>query len=296
MDHSTGSPIFSIHALSTVEEFKHAEILQRDVWMITDTTEIVPKDLMIVVQKNGGLALGAYNSANEMIAFLFGFPGRTTDNHYKHCSHMMGVLPSYRHSGVGEALKLRQRDFVLNQGLDLITWTVNPLEGGNAALNFGKLGVICRKFDRNLYGEMTDNLNHGLPSDRFEVEWWIKSPRVQKRLNQKPVLRIKEMQQAGAQFVNKTVFEQGIRIPKEIFLTMDVPMLLIETPADFQAVKATSLKTALAWSEQTRVIFETCFKNGYMVTEFISETAKNERRNFFVLQRDLKVILIPEFS
>lgn len=291
MNHRKNNLTFSIRALSTVEEFLHAETLQREVWMMTDNTDVVPKDLMIVVQKNGGLALGAYNFSNEMIAFLFGFPGFTTNHQFKHCSHMMGVLPSYRHSGVGEALKHRQREFVLDQGLDLITWTVNPLEGGNAALNFGKLGVICNKFVRNLYGEMTDNLNQGLPSDRFEVEWWIRSPRVNKRILQKPACRLTEMEQAGAQMVNITGFDQGFRIPKETVLTLDAPILLFETPADFQLIKAASPKTAFAWCEQTRVIFETYFELGYVVSEFISETYRNERRNFYVLQRDLTKIL-----
>jgi predicted GNAT superfamily acetyltransferase len=291
MNHSPDSTTFSIRALSAVEDFHHAEILQRDIWGMKDNTEIVPKDLMIVVQKSGGLALGAYNKANEMIGMLFGFPGRTTGNHYKHCSHMMGVLPSYRHTGVGEALKLRQRDFVLSQGVDLITWTVNPLEGVNASLNFGKLGVVCRQYYRNLYGEMADGLNHGLPSDRFEVEWWINSPRVEKRIHQKSTRRLSEMKQAGAQFVNRTVLAQGIRIPQEILLTTDALTLLFETPADFQAVKANSIKNALSWSEHTRAVFEACFQNGYIVSEFISEPGTNERRNFFVLQRDLTKIL-----
>lgn len=292
MNHSSDRTTFSIRALSAVEDFHRAEILQRDIWGMKDNTEIVPKDLMIVVQKSGGLALGAYNDSNEMIGMLFGFPGRTTDNHWKHCSHMLGVLPAYRQAGVGEALKLRQRDFVLSQGVDLITWTVNPLEGINASLNFGKLGVVCHHYYRNFYGEMTDGLNRGLPSDRFEVEWWINSPRVEKRLQQKLTRpRLAEMQQAGAQFVNRTVLEQGICVPQETILTMDAPTLLFETPADFQSVKANSIKNALAWSEHTRMVFETCFQNGYVVSEFISEPGENERRNFFVLQRDLSKIL-----
>jgi predicted GNAT superfamily acetyltransferase len=291
MNQNPDKTIFSIRPLSAVDDFVQAEILQRDVWGMKDLTEIVPKDMMIIVQKNGGLALGAFNPENIMIALLFGFPGRTTDNHYKHCSHMMGVLPFYRHSGVGEALKLRQRDFVVSQGLDLITWTVNPLEGVNATLNFGKLGVICRHLYRNLYGEMTDGLNRGMPSDRFEVEWWVKSPRVEKRIFQKPTNSLSEMQQAGAKFVNKTIFEQGIRIPKEIILSTDAPMLLFEIPADFQAVKIKSVNTALLWCDHARTVFEACFKNGYIVSEFISETGKNERRNFYVLQRDLTKIL-----
>ncbi|HSO12053.1 MAG TPA: hypothetical protein VLT51_06730 [Anaerolineales bacterium] len=283
---------FSIRALNTAEDFHHAEIVQRDIWGIEDDTEIVPKDLMIIVQKSGGLALGAYNDSNEMIGVLFGFLGRTTDGHWKHCSHMMGVLPAYRHAGVGEALKLRQREFVLSQGIDLITWTVNPLEGVNASLNFGKLGVVCRHYYRNFYGDMADGLNRGLPSDRFEVEWWINGRRVEERLGQistRP--RLAAIQQAGAQFVNSTIVKQDIRLPQSTGMKMDAAILLFEVPADFQAVKTVSTKNALTWIEHMRSVFESCFQNSYVVSEFISEVNDGERRNFFVLQRGLSKIL-----
>lgn len=287
-DHIT----FSIRKLNTAEDFHRAEIAQREIWGIEDSTEIVPKDLMIIAQKNGGLALGAYNDSNEMIGVLFGFLGRTAEDHWKHCSHMMGVLPAYRRAGVGEALKTRQREFVLKQGVDLITWTVNPLEGVNASLNFGKLGAVCRRYDRNFYGDMADGLNRGLPSDRFEVEWWINCPRVGKRLQQKSARpRLTETQQAGAQLVNSTFMEQGIRLPQDANLTMDAPTLLFEVPPDFQAVKTASMKNALAWIEHARVIFETYFQNDYVVSEFISEPGAGGRRNFFILQRGLSKIL-----
>ena len=285
--------IFSIRKLNTAEDFHLAEIAQREIWGIEDSTEIVPKDLMIIAQKNGGLALGAYNDSNEMIGVLFGFLGRTAEDHWKHCSHMMGVLPAYRRIGVGEALKTHQRELVLNQGVDLITWTVNPLEGVNASLNFGKLGAVCRSYDRNFYGDMADGLNRGLPSDRFEVEWWINSPRVEKRLQQKSARpRLAELQQAGVQLVNSTVMEQGIRLPQNVNLMMDAPTLLFEVPADFQAVKTGSMTNALAWIEHTRAIFEAYFHNDYVVSEFISEPGTGERRNFFILQRGLSTILV----
>ncbi len=295
-DESTSGPnkfIFTIRILSTFDEFRRAEIIQRDIWDITDYTEIVPKDVLIIAQKNGGLTLGAFNPANEMVGVLFGFPGRKPDQPWKHCSHMMGVIPSYRTAGIGEALKNFQREIVLGQGLNLITWTVNPLEGVNASLNFGKLGVICRHYYPNAYGEMTDGLNHGLPSDRFEVEWWLDSPRVIQRLTQKSgQIRLADLVHASAKFINRTVLENGIRLPGKINLAIDAPILLLEVPANFQSIKTISLSNALAWIECTRSVFETCFENDYIISEFISESnLAGERRNYFVLQHDLSKIL-----
>ena len=71
---------------------------------------------------------------------------------------------------------------MLAQGIELITWTFDPLESRNARFNFHKLGATCDVYLRNLYGAMRDTLNAGLPSDRFQVDWRIASPRVEARL------------------------------------------------------------------------------------------------------------------
>ena len=85
--------------------------------------------------------------------------------------------------GIGLQLKTAQREAVLAQGIELITWTYDPLESRNAYLNIQKLGAICKLYRRNEYGDMLDELNQGMPSDRFEVEWWINSRRVSQRVD-----------------------------------------------------------------------------------------------------------------
>lgn len=278
---------FTLRELKTAEDCRRAEAVQREIWSMPDDLEVVPSHLLLTAQKNGGLALGAFDEAGNMIGFLFGFPGRTTDGRWKHCSHMAGALPAYRRHGLGEALKRYQREFVLRQGLDLVTWTFDPLEGVNATLNFAKLGVVCRTYERDLYGRMMDELNRGLPSDRFEVEWWIASPRVESRMQQGPArLRLSDLEQAGAQRVNVTAMEGGLRWPLESNLNLDASLLLVEIPGDFQAIKAASPDLAATWREQTRTIFETFFRAGYSATEFFSDHAEGERRNFYMLQRE----------
>ncbi|MCZ7571133.1 MAG: hypothetical protein M5U01_21510 [Ardenticatenaceae bacterium] len=280
---------FTIRELKTVEEFRTAEVVQRNIWAMPDRLEVVPLHLLLTAQKNGGLVLGAFDAAGTMVGFLFGFPGRTAGGRWKQCSHMAGVLPDYRRSGLGEALKRYQREFVLRQGLDLITWTFDPLEGVNATLNFAKLGAVCRTYERDLYGSMADRLNQGLPSDRFEVEWWIAGPRVASRMQQGPArLRLADMERAGAQRVNQTEVEGGLRYPLAPDLDGRASLLLVEIPADFQAIKALSREIAAAWREHTRTIFEAYFQAGHWATEFFSDHSEGERRNFYVLQRDAR--------
>ncbi len=116
--------------------------------------------------------------ARQMIGFCMAIPGlKAGGKTYLH-SHMLGVLPDYRNSGVGRTLKLMQRDDALGRGIDLIEWTFDPLEIKNAFFNMERLGAIVRRYVPNQYGTTSSPLHGGLPTDRCIAEWWIASPRV----------------------------------------------------------------------------------------------------------------------
>jgi predicted GNAT superfamily acetyltransferase len=122
-----------------------------------------------------------------MVGFVFGFLGRD-QNRFLHHSHMLAVLAEYRGRGLGENLKWAQRDRVRKQGLDLINWTFDPLQAPNANLNINRLGAVVGKYLLNLYGESSSPLHGGIPTDRFEAEWWLTSPRVEEaRKGSRPV-------------------------------------------------------------------------------------------------------------
>ncbi|NJN84274.1 MAG: hypothetical protein HC802_19660, partial [Caldilineaceae bacterium] len=97
----------------------------------------------------------------------------------KACSHMLGVLPEWQGQRVGLRLKLAQREAVLRQGLtDWVTWTYDPLYRPNGVFNIHRLGATCNTYARNVYGELQDDLNRGVPSDRCQVDWRLNSPHV----------------------------------------------------------------------------------------------------------------------
>src|SRR5713101_6946829 len=93
------------------------------------------------------------------------------------CSDQLGVLPAYRGTGLGVQLKLAQAEEARRRGLELITWTFDPLEARNAYINLHRLGAIARRYHRDHYGVMDDELNRGLATDRFEAEWWLMKTR-----------------------------------------------------------------------------------------------------------------------
>ena len=279
---------FVIRPLASIQDFVACEEIQRQVWGPGDA-EVVPFNMLAAVTRNGGIALGAF-AGNALVGFAFGFLG--TSAHYgpeapatvklKHHSHMLAVLPEWRDVGVGYALKLAQRDAARAQALRLMTWTYDPLESRNALLNIAKLGAVCSTYYCDYYGEMRDELNVGLPSDRFQVDWHIASNRVATRLTgRRARLECEHYASAGAVLVNPARLDAALPRPSETATTLSTDLALVEIPADFQAIRHTDQTLALAWRMQTRDIFEQAFARGYLVTDFIFEP--NPRRSFYAL-------------
>ena len=274
----------TIRPVKDLADFARVEVLQGEVWQFAGT-EIVPLHMLKAAATYGGLLLGAFDQSGELLGFVFGFLGRQ-DGRLKHHSHMMGVLPACQDASLGFRLKCAQRRAALEQGLDWATWTYDPLEGRNGYLNIGKLGAVCRTYLPNLYGELHDDLNSGLATDRFQVDWWLRTPRVEGRVGGKHRrLTLADVTAAGATHINQTWLSGGLRSPVDSDLTSRSIRVIVEIPGDFQQVKQANMDAARAWRAHTRELFATTFGRGYAVTEFISELQAGERRNFYLLER-----------
>ncbi len=282
-------PAFTIKLIENIDEMHRVEDLQRQVWQ-EGKSEIVPAHLINSAVHNGGLLLGAYVE-EELAGFVFGFSGfySTPDGpRLKHYSSMLGVRPEFRDHGMGFALKRAQWQMVRHQGIDRITWTYDPLLSRNAWLNITRLGAVCNTYLRDFYGKMKDALNQGLPTDRFDVDWWVNSHRVDRRLSRRRRgdLTLVHYLSGGAQMVNPAEMDaSNLPHPVEdapIQAGREVPFLLVEIPADFQSLKAADITLALEWRLHTRTIFETLFAAGYLVTDFV-QSANPPIRSYYVL-------------
>ncbi len=282
---------FEIRPIHTLDEFRAVEELQRVAWDSTDL-DITPLHMLITFAKNGGVVLGAFDG-DEMIGFVFGFIG-TGEHRFgpeapaavklKHCSHQMGVRPEWQSRGVGYALKLAQREAVLNQGLRLITWTYDPLESRNAHLNILKLGAVCNTYQRDVYGELRDSLNQGLATDRFQVDWWIASRRVETRLTRKRLpLKLHHYRDAGTPLLNRVAFnDNGLPVCDDAIEPLIMERAVIEFPSDFQSIKRADAGLARAWRLHLRSICEAAFARGYSVIDYIYEPGA-PARSFYAL-------------
>ncbi|GAB2834289.1 hypothetical protein GCM10022221_36430 [Actinocorallia aurea] len=122
--------------------------------------------LLTALVHSGNYVAGAYQG-KELVGISFGF--RTADGALH--SHVTAISPHVAGLGIGRALKLHQRDWARDRGLNGIVWTYDPLVRRNAHFNMHVLGAHPVEYLPNFYGAMRDRVNEGVPSDRLFVRW-----------------------------------------------------------------------------------------------------------------------------
>ncbi len=283
----------TISSFRTAQDYSTCGELQQIIWR-SDPIEVIPAHLLITAHRHGGLLLGAY-AGGQMIGFLFGFPGTVAPDNpaaagpqWEHCSHIMGVLPEWQGRGVGYRLKLAQRAWAIEQGFDLVTWTFDPLEAGNGVLNLGKLGAICRCYLRDFYGQLVEGINVGLPTDRFEVAWWVKTERVRKRVegDWRPP-QLQGLLEKGVTILNPgQARADGWIEPGPVAIPVGQEVL-VEIPARLQAIKEISMDLALQWRLNVRQACERAFAAGCTAADVVRAEVDAHPRVYYLLAREI---------
>ena len=253
-------------------DFHACEDVQFAVWGGSER-EIVPYDILRAIAHAGGTVVGAW-AGERMVGMALSFVAWGASGAYHH-SHLLGVLPEYRRWGVGGRLKLVQRDFVLAQGLNLMTWTFDPLESANAHLNFAKLGVVSRTYLPDFYGAMPEALNVGLPSDRLLIEWRLDTPHVLGRLATAessatfgPLVSAESLDAPYALRMGEDGGPERRPSPAAAGEAGHRDRLRIEIPASIQAIKAADPARALAWRLASRTAFTDALARGYLIADY----------------------------
>ncbi len=266
----------TIRPINTVEHCQYFQALERRVWSSEDM-DIMPIHVLITVAKNGGIMLGAYSNDGPpelggMVGMTIGWHGVGTNQRgqpqIKLCSHMAGVLPEWQGRRVGLQLKLAQREAILAQGVtDWITWTYDPLYRANAVFNIHRLGATSHTYYPNHYGEMTDALNAGAPSDRCQVDWDLNSEHVLQALEGKSVTpngpAVAEWQ------VLPSAPSGDFRQPLAIELKLDRTALAVPMPDDITAIRRTDRGLGMAWRLYLRDTLTKTFAAGYKLVDCV---------------------------
>lgn len=269
-----------VRRLGNLEELRQCEELQSRVWGPEDVVR-VPALVMVTALGNGGFAFGGF-ADGKIVGFVLASPGLTDTGHVKQCSILMAVDPSYQNSGVGYRLKLAQREAALAQGLDLITWTFDPLASANSHLNLQKLGCVASRYFVDLYGTADRGLNAGLPTDRLLAEWWIRKPEVAGRLANG---RSSEPP-AATPAVDEVALDPRTGLPALRRMDLDrvEPVLLLEIPESIRAVKVADLELARTWREGVREILQHYLARGYRAAGFHRLPHNGRVRHCFLLE------------
>ncbi len=231
------------------------EELQARAWEM-EPRGIVPGALMGIIASGGGILLAAYDRdhGDRPIGFVLGLLARR-DGRLYHASHMLATDPAYQGRGIGAALKRRQREVALAQGLDLMTWTFDPLIARNAHLNLHKLGAISSAYYEDYYGPMDDRFNGGLPTDRLLVEWRLNGPVPPVPLS------------VFAPLTPILIVQGGKPVLRLERAPVGAP-LSVWVPGDSTAIKERDPAAALDWRLALRHALSWAFAHGYVARDF----------------------------
>jgi predicted GNAT superfamily acetyltransferase len=275
----------TVDHIRSPEEFREWQMVEDAVW----SGEVMPPPLAITMQRYGGLLLGVREPGGTMIAILLGFMGRRREK-LVHCSHQLGILPGWRNQDLGYTIKCLQRRLVIDQGLDTIVWTFDPLETRNARLNLARLGGVASDYTRNIYGPMLDGLNKGLESDRLTISWYVTHLSVEARLaGTTPLPDLAGLRAEGVPVVTHTA---GVTAPDgthyrrltDVTTGAAAALVLVEAPANFQAIKPLDPEAARTWRHGTRAVFEDFLARGYAALYLVrDESAGGPPRCYYLL-------------
>ncbi len=257
-----------VRALHTHAELTDARGIWDAVWPTFPGATEITGNLLRAMEHAGGYVGGAYDG-DRMIGSCLAFVGRTRGAHGWHThlhSHVAAALPGFADRGVGTALKLHQRAWALEHGIDRIVWTFDPLVRRNARLNLVKLGGVGVEYLVNFYGEMDDALNVGDESDRILLQWDLASDRVADALSRTTPMRSRDEWLALGATDALVETEDGPRRRDA-----SSPVLLVALPDDIVDIRRVDLSLAKVWRRQVRAVLEPVVGSGGRVVGLSTE-------------------------
>jgi len=239
--------------------FVAVQHLFEGIWRSDPRNPPVTTELLRALTKAGNYVVAAHREARMVgacVAF-FGPPGDASMH-----SHIAGVVPDQAGRSVGYALKLHQRAWALERGVDTISWTFDPLVSRNAYFNLVKLGAAAAEYLPNFYGGMHDGINGGDETDRLLVRWKLGAPRVAV---------------AGAEDAVIALGRTADGDP--VVGSVDGDTLLVAVPSDVEALRAKDSALASRWRCALREVLAPLMADGARVAGF-------DKSGSYVLRRE----------
>jgi len=273
----------TLRPFSCQEEYEACTDFQEEAWG-RGFSEKVSAAILMIANRLGGLAAGAFDGDGVLQGFVFGLTG-LIDGKLVHWSDMLAVREEGRDQGLGTRLKRYQRDVLLERGVGEMRWTFDPLQARNAHVNFSKLGVVSREYVENMYGETDSPLHRGIGTDRLVVIWDLGLERPEESA---------EQEGGGAAQGEVGPFRDGFSdppmalsvlgggpfpLPGSPVLGLDDSSLLLPVPALIDRMMEEDNSLAVLWREATREAFVHYLSRGYEARDFL----RGDEVSFYLL-------------
>jgi predicted GNAT superfamily acetyltransferase len=220
-----------ILVLHSAEHMQGVVDVFQQVW--GSRTELIRLEMLMAIAHAGGYVAAALDEQGTVlgasVALLAVHDGAPALH-----SHITGILPGVRQTGLGRRMKLHQQAWAAERGIDWIVWTYDPLVRRNAWFNIAVLGVEVHEYLDSFYGVMTDAINAGDESDRLLVAWSV------------------------ATDPDHELFDgSGVDDP-----------LLLPTPEDIVALRRTAPAEVARWRSESRAAWHAALGEGRRVLGF----------------------------
>ncbi len=245
-------------------------MLQDKIWNLSEQDKISTITLKALTMKYPlmGLILGAYHNF-KIIGFVICLPTRETNTMY---GLIMGVLPEYQNSDVGNQLGLKILEIGKKENITKMIWTFEPLESSLGHLYLNKWGAVVVRYQKDYY-QLKNELNKEFPLDRFIVDCNLHSPRVVEKITNG--IKLRSFKNALKEFP----LAEYNYFPKE-------KSVLVKIPSNFSKLKNDDINQTIEYRKITRKIFEEYInKRAYFIAELITGEVNGERQNYYLLEK-----------
>jgi len=273
----------TLRRAESIADYRACQQVQQEAWDIAEAGYLIPIATMVGANLHGGLVLGGFLPGGAAVAMSFAFLGRVEGQICLY-SQVAGVVPSHQSRGLGYSIKQLQREIARAEGVEQICWAFDPLQSGNAYFNLARLGASAVRYVENMYGERTDRLNAGAPTDRL-IAWWdtAGSPPIvlpagaTRDLPRLIETTAVESDEAGARAFAPT----GVLSAS----SLGEPLLLLEIPDDIAGLRREKPALAERWRAAVNEAFHLAFEASYEAVHFLRDDSTGRRRSFYLLQR-----------
>lgn len=280
---SQGTEVGLVLAPPTAADAEAIPRLQASIWGAT-ADFLYPADLHSEGFAPGTTLVARFDG--KMVGFLFGFakfggaplPDRWEEQfggEFRLESQLLGVVPEARQHGLGQLLKLRQGINARHQGIGVVNWTVDPLQYGNAVLNFGRLKAVAFDFYPDHYG-FRNELNQ-VAASRFNITWPVQTARVEEALTTVTRATITDLG-------DTPTIPRANAGWRDCRLDLDAPSIAIEVPADWTTLQRVDLAAATRWREVTDAIFSR-YLGSRQGQYAVAGVARDDQRRFLLAEK-----------